>query len=749
MEKTKNTRTRAPCEEYWDEIRPDLEQHYVEERLPLKKVAKILEEKYKFRATISAYLGRTCMYKMRLDKWGLRKNFKMTQLAAAADVVEPFYRVGLNPPKLLVDNRELPVKLVRRHFADRLQESKPLLESRNHRHTLKGLNLRAGPSKTHVQKIAPQVPRVTLQLSLEMGPFEKTLIQVNHYFTWRSSREDDYFLMQDQHTTQSSAMTDPAKLYNLIVDLESAMIDEAFHLVPNLFREALVIAPRVISEQHPQLLSTLLTICPRRSTNHVEHMMSAIFSRLTSMARKLLSEHHAILMVLQLRLQRFEMDIPFLSLLRLIHDIALRQHDHFRESLYELELDMVYVISYEEGPAAASRFCEDSLLRCKEMLGPDHWWCRRLRLELALMLFTDGLNTAAERMCQELLAAPFSPQSDNFREQELTRLMTINLLGDIVKDWGDYEGAASWYRQAYDGFKECWGPEDQDALLALHNARQMEREVATFNQSAIDGSETDTEESGTTDEQVLEQLIRELGEDITRLDIDDAANTTALVKEPWEPSSLAFADPEASRCAGAAGFIPPLDIPKTNDDVGFDEQGLVRNNCNGSEAFSWPSSSRHVVQTPDIDPQTVVDNDTSASFVDGASYPPFFFEQYTSNMQATVISDNHPNTMFESGSILPSFSEHYMPTTPPIPMADNAQQALNNTIDALPPLNTEVDLEILDYTPLVNVQSDFDPRIHEFDMDFNMDDFMNWDGDLGFQELLQLQEGDTYMLDGL
>ncbi|KAK5489730.1 hypothetical protein LTR55_004249 [Exophiala xenobiotica] len=743
MEKTKNTRTRAPCEEDWDEIRPDLEQHYIEERLPLKKVAKILEAKYEFRAT-------TCMYKMRLDKWGLRKNFKMTQLAAAADVVEPFYRVGLNPPKLLVDNRELPVKLLRRHFADRLQESKPLLESWKHRHTPKDLNLRTGSSKTHVQKIVPEVTRVTLQLSPGMGPFEKTLIQVNHYFTWRSSKEDDYFLMQDQQTTQSSAMTHPTKLYNLLISLDAAMYDQAFHLVPISFRKALDIAPRVISEQHPELLSNLLVICSRQSTNHGdEHMMSAIFSYLTSMVRKLLSERHPILMVLQLRLQRFEMDIPFLSLLRLMHDIVLRQDDHCWESLFQLENDISYAILYSEGPAAATRVCEDLLLRNQEMLGPDHWRCRMLKLELAQKLFLDGLSTAAEEMCRELLDAQFSPQSGDWRKPKFTGLLAMDLLGDITRDRGDYAEAVSWYRQEYDGLKKYWGPEDQDALRALHNARRMQRKVSRFNQSARDGSEKDTEEPGTTDEQRLEQLIRELGEDITRLDIDDAANTTALVKEPWEPSSLAFEDPEASRCAGAAGFIPPLDIPNTNEDVGFDEQGLVRNNWKGSEAFSWRSSSRHVVQTPDIDPQTVVDNDTSASFVDGASYPPSFFEQCTSNMQATIISDNHPNTMFESGSILPSFSEHYMPTTPPIAMADNAQQALNNAIDALPPLNTEVDLEMLEYTPLMNAQSDFDPRIHEFDMDFNMDDFMNWDGDLGFQELLQLQEGDTYMLDGL
>jgi hypothetical protein len=70
-------------------------------------------------------------------------------------------------------------------------------------------------------------------------------------------------------------------------------------------------------------------------------------------------------------------------------------------------------------------------------------------------------------------------------------------------------------------------------------------------------------------------------------------------------------------------------------------------------------------------------------------------------------------------------------------MADDAQQVLNNAINALPPLNTEVDLEMLDYTPLMNAQLDFDPKIHEFDMDFNMDDFMNWDGDLDSEELLQ------------
>jgi hypothetical protein len=51
MEKTKNSRNRALCKEDWDQIRPHLEQYYIEERKPLKEVAKILEEKHNFRAT--------------------------------------------------------------------------------------------------------------------------------------------------------------------------------------------------------------------------------------------------------------------------------------------------------------------------------------------------------------------------------------------------------------------------------------------------------------------------------------------------------------------------------------------------------------------------------------------------------------------------------------------------------------------------------------------------------------------------
>ncbi len=100
----------------------------------------------------------------------------------------------------------------------------------------------------------------------------------------------------------------------------------------------------------------------------------------------------------------------------------------------------------------------------------------------------------------------------------------------------------------------------------------MECELARFTQSVGDGSEADTEEPGTTREQVVEQLIRELGEDITRLNLVDAGNASAPAKEPWEPSSLSFEDPEASRRAGEADSISLLDIPRTDGEVEFDEQ---------------------------------------------------------------------------------------------------------------------------------------------------------------------------------
>ena len=384
------------------------------------------------------------MYKLRLNKWDFKKNFKLPELAAAADAIKPFYRAALNPLKMRVDNREVPVKRVRRHFPNLLQNSKPLLELRKHGLTRNGHNLRTGPSKSHGQKMVPEAPRVTLQLSLGMGDFEKTLIQVDHYFTWRSSKEDNYFLMQNQQTTLSFALTDPTDLHALIQQLTDAMTSRAYHLVTNLLREALNLAPKVISGEHPQLLSDLITICSWRSSNPlVERMMSAILSHLASMARKLLSESHPVSMVLQLRLQRFEMEIPFQSLMRLIYNIDLRQYGHCWEPLPSIELDMIQVIRNCEGLFAVSRFCLDLLLRYQEMLGPDHWCCSRLTLSLTQKLYLDHRHTAAEKMCRELLDAQSSPNSNDFLQHELPRPVAMGLLGDVTAEQDNYAEAAS------------------------------------------------------------------------------------------------------------------------------------------------------------------------------------------------------------------------------------------------------------------------------------------------------------------
>lgn len=673
------------------------------------------------------------MYKLRLNKWGFKKNFKLPELAAAADAIRPFYRAGLNPPKMRVDNRELPAKRVRRHLAEVIQRSGPLLESsRKHRHIQKGHNLRTGPSKMHVQKIVPEVPKVTLKLSLGMGLFEKTLIQVNHYFTWRSSKEDNYFLMRNQQTTRSFAITDPCELRFLIGELTDAMTSRAYHLITDLLRAALNLAPKVISEQHPDLLSKLITICSRRSSDPiVERMMSAILSYLTSMARKLLSESHPVSMLLQLRLQRFKMEISFQPIMRLIYDIDLRQYGHCWKPCLSSEVDMISVVWDYEGPFAASRFGHDSLLHYQEILGPEHWCCSWLTAALAKILYHNGLNTAAEKTCRELLDAQSSPNSLDFQSQELTRLLVMDLLGDITAERDNYAEAASCYRQAYDVYKECWGTEDTNTLSVLHKAQRM------VNQSAGDGSEADTEEPETSEEHLVEQLIMELGEDITRLDLVDAGNASAPAKQPWEPNSLAFEDPQASRRAGEADSISLLDIPRTNGEVEFDEQGVVRNDLTGFEASPWPSSSHNVGETQDADLQTMNRNDMSANYAEGTSYLPLFFDRCASEMQASTLCDIQTNTTFATEVNLSSFSEQSMPITPTTAMADYAQKSLNNNINALPQLNTEVDLGMLDYAPLTNAQSDFNPRIHEVDMDFNVDDLINWDDDMDFQDQLQ------------
>ncbi len=129
--------------------------------------------------------------------------------------------------------------------------------------------------------------------------------------------------------------------------------------------------------------------------------------------------------------------------MRLIYDIDLRQYGHCWKPCLSSEVDMISVIWDYEGPFAASRFCQDSLLHYQEILGPEHWCCSRLTAALAKILYHNGLNTAAEKTCRELLDAQSSPNSNDFLQHELPRPVAMGLLGDVTAEQDNYAEAAS------------------------------------------------------------------------------------------------------------------------------------------------------------------------------------------------------------------------------------------------------------------------------------------------------------------
>lgn len=61
------------------------------------------------------------MYKTRISKWGLRKNFTLVELEAFASTVSHFVEAGQDVPTALVDNREVPIERIKRHFSGFLQ----------------------------------------------------------------------------------------------------------------------------------------------------------------------------------------------------------------------------------------------------------------------------------------------------------------------------------------------------------------------------------------------------------------------------------------------------------------------------------------------------------------------------------------------------------------------------------------------------------------------------------------------------
>ncbi|KIW99621.1 uncharacterized protein Z518_11034 [Rhinocladiella mackenziei CBS 650.93] len=538
----RRTRQRAPCEEEWDRIRPILEELYIVKGQSLKEVSEILAKEHQFHAS------RTSMFKLRIERWNLKKNFKLEELEIAAKTAQAFIQAGLNPPQPIVNNREVPLDRAKRHFRSSFR-SRVRMPRRPNAHSTSDLSEPwANRDKFRRQAAAYVDIHFHLRHSAEIDLVEKSLIQVNNYFSWRFTLGDDYFLSRTHPIpTCYRVTTDLIDPYEIFSELEGALQatrDGACDVGLPAVQRFCQLAPDLIRQEHSLLLRELIEWC---STDYGVHLRTSslklgLISYLASLSRKLLGKDHPLAMVLIL-CQRGRELAPLLPLvLKVMLNIMTRQGGKSSERTFDSERTLARVLREIGQVSAALRLDLDMLQRCNEIFGTSHRWYNECLVDIGYLLYKSGYYDLAERAFLQVLR----PAEPGNHEGDL-RVEALRGLAWICEQRGHFQEAMTWFCRARVSAAEVLRPNDARLHAYLERAHQM--------QALLDPLYTPSSSSDSLDREVAD-VVDGLQLRISRLELENEEDSTSKAA-PWDSCD------STSDCIASA-FDNTLSAPDAN-----------------------------------------------------------------------------------------------------------------------------------------------------------------------------------------
>jgi hypothetical protein len=703
------------------------------------------------------------MYKHRISKWGLKKNFRLEELEAVASTVGHFVQAGLNPPTAMIDNRKVPIERAKRHFkasflcGDQLSSGGKMTPPKetSRRNSRAVCAKRTTQTKLCLQRRPQAVPRVLLQQSAESHLLESTLAAVNNYYAWRLGQSDEYFAVLKhgggEHTVISDEL-DPGEAFSLVQEGIDAVLAGAHQFAQSSMRGFCSQARVLLLQQHPSLLQNLLysLVYPYKAGGL--QFQSSIISYLAALASRLFEHDHPVSMILKL-VRCYEARGKGCQLVfRLMCEIATRQKDPNARIISELEYDLARVsVDYDDFHSAAG-FCQALLQRYVDELDERHVFSRRLLSLLGKLYWRYDLDDEAERTLLRVLELD-DPYVRDARNADWVSLHAMDWLSWMCEDTEDWSGAEKWYRQAHEAACFHYGLEDGAARRILHQLKGVRLRLGETD-DALDEDQIDEAD-----------VLEEIRIQTARLDLEGVPTEADLATctTAWNEWQADIQEANDSSHPSRNGRVNEDDISSTNQEEGSHQRSRLAESQDASndvpvdgesawDAAHAPSkeherehhlrSSPHCFESPangtacdtfnEMDVAFHLSSYSSADSYIGATEPPF-----TASEQAC----NAPKT--------PSLhSKGPDPTT--------AEQH----IDPLPPLETgpefdEFDnVKASDMTEFAQMMLDTDSYADVFNPGlFDCVDLQNWpaleghdaandqDPDIDWGDLLVFEQG--------
>jgi tetratricopeptide (TPR) repeat protein len=458
------------------------------------------------------------MYKHRISKWGLKKNFRLEELEAVASTLGHFVQAGLNPPTAMIDNRKVPIERAKRHFkasflcGDQLSSGGKLAPPKeSSRRDSRAICVKRTTQTTlGLQRRSQAVPRVLLKQSTESHLLESTLATVNNYYAWRLGQSDEYFAVPKhglgEHTVISDEL-DPVDVFSLMREGLAAAVAGAYQLAQSLMRRFCSQAPVLLLQQRPSLLENLLYSLVYPYEEGCLQFQSSIISYLAALASRLFKHDHPVSMILKL-VRYYEARKKGCQLIfRLMCEIATRQKDQNAGIIFELEFDMAKVSIHYDDFHAAAEFCQALLQRYVDKLDERHKFSRRLLILLGELYWKHDLYDEPERILLRVLELDDSYARDA-RKADSISAQALEFLGLRCEKREDWSGAEKWYRQAYEATCSQYGVDDGTARFYLSILKSVRRRLS------------ETDDVGDEDQIDEADVLEEIRIKTTRLDLE-------------------------------------------------------------------------------------------------------------------------------------------------------------------------------------------------------------------------------------
>jgi tetratricopeptide (TPR) repeat protein len=451
------------------------------------------------------------MYKLRISKWGMKKNFKRDEHEQVALRLQHFAAAGFDLPETFVDGKIVPISRVKRHFGNKL---KPRLSKQ------KG---RGRSSQTHgssnlphsdggQQSRGPEIMRISLQQSSYAHGFERLLIRIHNYYGPRlCARGAVRDIKCSVNAAGSGSKEDPIdEFISTIVHMSAAYsqgyagalktIWNRWHLsTPCFFRKF---------QRSSTLLRFLVHFCSGIcSHRHFYRFESLIFSHLGCLVRRTVGDEHPLSMILDLTTKETE-DARgnFHVLMRLLVDLA-RQRGVHSKTFWRFQESYGDVLSEEADQLTVSEFYQSTLVRCKESLGEMSIGYRSLRYRLGSYYYMCGLNDEAEEIMLDLLRSRIDLNGHN----ETFDIDVLELLGLVYEAKGDLQAAERYIRKALPIAQSFYGDNNSTTVILATRADKMQS-------IRMEG------ESGIThfdDDEIEESVVERMMHDLSQLEISE------------------------------------------------------------------------------------------------------------------------------------------------------------------------------------------------------------------------------------